>query len=74
MQSRDFAFWLQGFFELGGGENGLTAAQVAQIKQHLSLVFKHDPTMEHDAPTLVPPRTIPLTPPRYHETLPKIFC
>lgn len=75
MQSRDFAFWLQGFFELGGGQGGLTAEQVVQVKQHLSLVFKHDPAMEHDAPKpLVPLRTIPLTPPHYYETSPKIFC
>jgi hypothetical protein len=42
VKSRDFAFWLQGFFELGGGKDGLSAEQVASIKQHLSLVFQHD--------------------------------
>lgn len=42
MKSRDFCFWLQGCFELGGGEAGLNATQVAVIKQHLGLVFQHD--------------------------------
>ncbi len=45
MRSRDFAFWLQGFFEIGGGESGLNATQTAAIKQHLGLVFAHDPDM-----------------------------
>lgn len=43
MKSRDFAFWLQGFFELGGGADGLNAQQVAMVKQHLGFVFQHDP-------------------------------
>jgi len=41
MKSRDFAFWLQGFFEISGG-NILTAQQVEMIKKHLALVFKHE--------------------------------
>jgi hypothetical protein len=48
MTSRDFCFWLQGFFELdGGGGSGLTAGQTAAVKRHLALVFKHeiDPSM-----------------------------
>jgi len=52
MKAENFCFWLQGFFELGAGQSvaGLTAEQVAQVKTHLALVFKHDPTMEHPAP------------------------
>jgi hypothetical protein len=52
MTSRDFAFWLQGYFEIlgtlksddQGGQIGdkLTMAQVKCIKNHLNLVFKHD--------------------------------
>lgn len=42
MKSRDFVFWLQGFFELGGGKDGLTAEQVDAVKVHLGLVFRHD--------------------------------
>ena len=41
MNSRDFCFWLQGLFELGHPET-LSPIQVAKIKQHLNLVFKHD--------------------------------
>lgn len=41
MKSRDFAFWLQGFFELSSSRN-LSENQVDMIKAHLNLVFKHD--------------------------------
>ena len=46
MQSRDFVYWAQGYFEiLGAGPHkadGLTAAQVKVIRNHLALVFKHE--------------------------------
>ena len=43
MRSRDFCYWLQGFFELGGyPPSGLTQDQVAIIERHLALVFKHE--------------------------------
>ena len=42
MTAQEFCYWLQGFFELGGGLNGLTPEQVNTIKAHLSLAFKHD--------------------------------
>ena len=51
MTSRDFAYWLQGFFEISGAEwtqtQPLDAIKVDVIKKHLSLVFKHeiDPSM-----------------------------
>lgn len=41
MNERDFAYWLQGFFELTDTDN-LTKEQVAVIKQHLNLVFKKE--------------------------------
>lgn len=46
MTSRDFAFWLNGFFEISDAKE-ITAEQVTIIKQHLKLVFKHeiDPSM-----------------------------
>jgi hypothetical protein len=46
MTSRDFAFWLQGVFEVGDVST-LSAKQVTIIKNHLNLVFKHeiDPAM-----------------------------
>jgi hypothetical protein len=53
MTSRDFCYWLQGFFELRGHED-MSSEQVECVAKHLSLVFKHeiDPsqgTPEHQA-------------------------
>lgn len=55
MQARDFAFWLQGLFELSVGASnpevqGFTAAQATIIKNHLNLVFRHeiDPAMGNE--------------------------
>jgi hypothetical protein len=56
MTSRDFCYWLQGFFELhnAGPKPGepydakaLHGYQIEMIEKHLALVFKHeiDPTM-----------------------------
>lgn len=50
MTSRDFAFWLQGFFELQSAGRpsgmtqpmGLSPEQSETIRRHLSLVFKHE--------------------------------
>jgi hypothetical protein len=46
MTSRDFCYWLQGFFELSGNDT-INAGQVKQIKDHLNMVFLHeiDPSM-----------------------------
>ena len=46
MTSRDFAYWLQGFFEVSNAET-ITKEQTTMIKKHLNLVFKHeiDPSM-----------------------------
>lgn len=54
MTSRDFCFWLQGFFELNPGTDGrlgLTPEQSSIVRRHLSLVFKHeiDPSMAEPA-------------------------
>jgi hypothetical protein len=58
MTSREFCYWLQGFFELQEGAGTpsivLTAAQVQVVKNHLNMVFKHeiDPSLgppEHQA-------------------------
>ena len=50
MTSRDFCFWLQGFFEISGATGGGAALgneEVDLIRRHLDLVFKHeiDPSM-----------------------------
>jgi len=43
MTSRDFCYWLQGFFELGtDGSYALDEKQTASIRAHLALVFKHE--------------------------------
>lgn len=46
MTSRDFAYWLQGFFEVSDAEE-INPKQTEIIKNHLDLVFKHeiDPSM-----------------------------
>lgn len=48
MNSRDFCFWLQGLLEVGEPKE-LSERQVEIIKQHLALVFKHDPSIDAEA-------------------------
>lgn len=52
MNSRDFCFWLQGFFELQDSDI-MSKKQVLTIKNHLNLVFTHDidPSMSDDPET-----------------------
>jgi len=49
MTSKDFCYWIQGFFELSESEQ-LTPRQVEIIKNHLKLVFYHeiDPSYSDD--------------------------
>lgn len=49
MTSRDFAYWLQGFFEITNSKS-ITDEQTELIKRHLNLVFKHeiDPSMGNE--------------------------
>jgi len=45
MTTRDFCFWLQGWFELNQTINfkkGATPETLDMIRRHLNLVFKHD--------------------------------
>lgn len=42
MNSRDFAYWLNGYFELADPSSGLTPEQVDCIEAHLKLVFIHE--------------------------------
>jgi hypothetical protein len=48
--SRDFAYWLKGYFEINGTGKGMTPEQAAMVDRHLSLVFKHeiDPSFPAD--------------------------
>ncbi len=41
MTSRDFCYWLQGFFEIARNET-IDKSQTEMIKRHLALVFKHE--------------------------------
>ena len=51
MTSREFCYWLQGYFEIHGnqpmppephGGDGLNSEQVKMIQRHLSMVFTHE--------------------------------
>lgn len=43
MTSKDFCYWLQGYFEITThAKKNLTAEQVKMIQKHLNLVFKHE--------------------------------
>lgn len=46
MTSRDFVYWLQGFFEISEAKD-LGPKEVEIIRRHLNMVFKHeiDPSM-----------------------------
>lgn len=46
MTSRDFCYWLQGFFELHD-PNTIDEKQTRLIKQHLNLVFIHEIDPSH---------------------------
>lgn len=41
MTSRDFVYWLQGFFEVANPVN-IDQTQLEIIKKHISLVFIHE--------------------------------
>lgn len=49
MTSRDFAYWLQGYFEIAcpttAGEN-----ELSMIKKHLEMVFVHEIDPSHGDP------------------------
>lgn len=42
MTSREFCYWLQGFFEIAGGPQAMTKEQAEMISRHLSMVFVHE--------------------------------
>ncbi len=50
MTSRDFCYWLQGYFEIlapAMNDQSLSAKQVAVIQNHLRMVFKHEIDPSH---------------------------
>lgn len=46
MTSRDFAYWLQGFFEISNAKE-VTPEQLTVIRNHLNMVFKHEIDPSH---------------------------
>lgn len=53
MNTIDFCYWLQGFFELSESNN-LTENQVQKIRNHLNLVFKHEIDPLRESQTQIP--------------------
>lgn len=41
MESRDFVYWLQGFFEISGATT-VSPKQLEIIRRHLDMVFVHE--------------------------------
>jgi hypothetical protein len=63
VQSRDFCFWLQGFFELSGDAT-VSASQATVISRHLELVFRHEiAPLAKAKPAPDAPRPEPAPPP-----------
>ncbi len=54
MTSRDFAYWLQGLFELSPSGISLDGEQTDKIRKHLAMVFLHeiDPSFGPDREAL----------------------
>ena len=50
MTSRDFCYWLQGFFEVTDPA-AINNEQTDMIKRHLNLVFKHEIDLSMPDPT-----------------------
>jgi hypothetical protein len=80
MQSRDFCFWLQGFFELSDDTTAISADQAAVISRHLELVFRHEiaplarekPTPDVPVHEPAPPRPAPTPQPAPDRTEPTV--
>ena len=53
MNTIDFCFWLQGFFEISG-KSEITPDQAEIIKNHLNLVFKHEIDPLRESQTDIP--------------------
>lgn len=63
MNSNEFCFWLNGFFELSEGDVSLTPRQVQIMKDHLALVFtKITPDRSTPAKPDVPTPYVPIQP------------
>lgn len=52
MRSRDFCYWLQGFIEVGQ-PHIVTMEQLATIRNHLNMVFRHEIDPSHGNPEYI---------------------
>ena len=52
MTSRDFCYWLMGYFEITGN-TGLGEKQSEIVKRHLDVVFKHEIDPSYGTPEQV---------------------
>lgn len=56
MTPENFAYWLQGFFEITGGDvKSLTPEQIQMIKTHLGYVFNRPISIQTPAPQWTTP-------------------
>jgi len=53
MNSIDFCYWLQGYFEISDAKE-ITPTQLEVIKNHINLVFKHEIDPLRDSQTSTP--------------------
>ena len=53
MNTIDFCFWLQGYFEINGVDE-ISKEKAEIIQNHLSLVFKHEIDPMRDGETTTP--------------------
>lgn len=74
MKSRDFVFWLQGYFELSRSVNGLDAGQANMIQQHLRMVFAHDPDISATPRQTLPPAAYGSLGPPNNQLQPTLIC
>lgn len=78
MKERDFAFWLQGFFEMTDAKQ-LDEKQTQMVKDHLFLVFEHVAGKSEEETNIDrKPHTVrnPFDPfkPRSNRDLTRVYC
>lgn len=82
MTAEQFAYWLQGFFEMSGPDVALTPAQAKMIREHLATVFqKVTPPLAPLQPEVIPLPYMPPSSPGHYpspwreiDMFPKITC
>lgn len=62
MSAQEFAYWLQGYFELTPDGGGLSPEQVKVVKDHLQLVFQKVTPVVDIPPPMFTPCVVDLNP------------